>query len=62
MWKLYKSLMTGEVIGAFKTNEDGSFISVSLDNPEYLAWVAEGNEPLPAQEPASNKEYVATLP
>jgi hypothetical protein len=51
MWKLYKSIMTGEVIGAFKTNEDGSFISVSLDNPEYLAWLAKGNTPLPADMP-----------
>ena len=49
MWKLYKAIMTGEVIGAFKTNEDGSFISVSLDNPEYLAWLEEGNTPQEAE-------------
>jgi hypothetical protein len=51
MWKLYKTPTTGEVIGASKTNEDGSFISVSLDNPEYLAWLAAGNTPEPADEP-----------
>ena len=47
MWKLYKTPVTGEIIGVFKIKGDGSFTSVSLDNPEYLAWLEEGNEPLP---------------
>ena len=41
--------------GAFKINEDGSVISFlfnedNTDYQAYLAWVADGNEPLPADE------------
>jgi hypothetical protein len=47
----------GETEGIYYTNEQGQMISFILggNNPEeeaYLAWVAEGNEPLPAQEQA----------
>lgn len=36
--------------------EDGVFIPASEDNTDYqayLAWLAEGNEPLPADEPTN---------
>lgn len=50
MYKLIKTLSGESVI---KTNEDGSktAFSMNADNTDYqtyLAWVAEGNEPLPA--------------
>lgn len=47
---------TGEVVYAVKKqNEDGSITCFVLetDSPEYaeyLKWLAEGNEPLPADE------------
>jgi hypothetical protein len=50
-YKLYKTINGADAI--LKTNEDGSISSfiLGLDNPEeeaYLKWIAEGNEPLPA--------------
>ena len=53
MYKLYKYL--DEVVGAYKENSDGSrivftFAPDNTDYQEYLKWVAEGNEPLPADE------------
>jgi hypothetical protein len=55
MYKLYKTSF-GQT-GILKTNEDGSFTSFSenpdnTDYQQYLEWVAEGNEPLPADEGA----------
>lgn len=52
-YKLYKT-MTGQD-GVVYTNEQGHTVSflLGLDNPEeeaYLAWVAEGNTPIPAEE------------
>ncbi len=35
---------------------DGREESMSMDNPEYLAWVAAGNEPLPYVEPEKPPE------
>lgn len=51
-YKLYKT-MTGQT-GVFYTNEQGQTVSFLLDvnAPEeqaYLKWLAEGNEPLPAE-------------
>ena len=52
MYKLYKT-SSGQT-GISKQNEDGSVTSF-LENPDntdyqaYLAWLAEGNEPLPAE-------------
>ena len=52
MYKLTKSL-SGESVIRF--NADGSNTSIpfdpaNTDYQEYLKWVAEGNEPLPADE------------
>ena len=52
-YKLYKTILGQD--GALIVNEDGSMTSF-LFNPEnqdyqvYLAWIAEGNQPLPAEE------------
>lgn len=53
-YKLYKTT-TGDD-AAIRTNEDGGTTSFLFDpsNTDYqafLAWKAEGNEPLPADEP-----------
>ena len=53
-YKLYTRLGKTIPDAVCSVNEDGSSISFVLnaDNPEekaYLAWVAEGNEPLPAE-------------
>jgi hypothetical protein len=56
MYKLYKTI-TGDD-AAIKTNDDGSFVSFifapdNTDYQEYLKWVELGNQPEPADEPAS---------
>jgi trimethylamine:corrinoid methyltransferase-like protein len=53
MYKLLKDI-DGNVFGAAKT-ENGFTISfhfdpANTDYQEYLKWVAEGNQPLPADE------------
>ena len=56
-YKLYNSVITGELVSIIK-NPDGAIRTCIPLNPantdyqEYLAWVAEGNEPLPADEPS----------
>jgi hypothetical protein len=47
----------GETDGVMRFNDDGSITSfpsnpANTDYQAYLAWLAEGNEPLPADEPA----------
>jgi len=58
MYKLVKDNLTNQVSGIIRTNLDGTITSfgISPDNTdyqEYLAWLAEGNEPLPPDEPPS---------
>ena len=54
MYKLYK--WRGQLVDAvMKTANDGSQISIpfdpmNTDYQEYLKWVAEGNQPEPADE------------
>ena len=52
-YKLYKTVEGKNA--ALKTNDDGSTISFIFDHDNtdyqaYLAWVAQGNTPLPADE------------
>jgi len=52
MYKLVKNFMTGE-INVVEKIESRSFIPFNLDcneYREYLAWLAEGNTPEPADE------------
>lgn len=47
--------LKGNPCAICKTNEDGSGMSIPMnpdntDYQQYLAWVAEGNEPLPADQ------------
>jgi len=52
MYKLYKTINGQDAV--IKTNEDGSttsfiFNESNTDYQAYLAWLEEGNTPLPAE-------------
>lgn len=52
MYKLYKSKELGVLCGVIRLT-DNAWIPMNEDNTDYqqyLAWLAEGNEPLPAEE------------
>lgn len=54
-YKLYKRFQDKEFDAAFTINEDGGMTSflfdpANTDYQAYLAWVAEGNKPQPAEE------------
>ena len=54
MYQLHNDLITNASI-AIKNLNNGKYIPfdpANRDYQEYLAWLAEGNEPLPADEPA----------
>ena len=53
MYKLTKSLITGEINGV-ETQQGKFTLCIPMDESNtdyqaYLKWVAEGNEPLPAE-------------
>jgi hypothetical protein len=55
MYKLIKHDITGTDYGALRDNGDGTMTSFAFDPANtdyqaYLAWVAEGNTPEPAEE------------
>ena len=52
-YKLYNSARTGELASIIKNPDDAVRLCIPIntdntDYQEYLAWLAEGNEPLPA--------------
>ena len=57
MYQLFKEPRTAEVIAIIRL-DDHIFIPFDLANTsyqEYLQWLAEGNEPLPADEPETTE-------
>lgn len=55
MYKIINSDQKMNSMAGILRIKDNAFIPTSLDNTDYqqyLAWVAEGNEPLPADEVA----------
>ncbi len=56
MYKLQLSKSSGEVAAVSRTDDSGQvwfipFDPANTDYQAYLAWLAEGNEPLPADAP-----------
>ena len=50
IWKLIKNPITGQADVVWRKWEDGKQESCLVTAEEYVAWVAEGNTPLPADE------------
>ena len=51
MYKLLKDVATGQIYGVLKNNSISiPFDQANTDYQAYLKWVAEGNEPLPADD------------
>jgi hypothetical protein len=53
MYKLVPKLPTGETLNVVNRLSDNAFIPFDPDNTDYqayLAWLAEGNTPQPADE------------
>tara|TARA_R110000868_G_scaffold23354_1_gene94318 strand:+ start:330 stop:506 length:177 start_codon:yes stop_codon:yes gene_type:complete len=48
-WKYYKDI-SGKEIGIAKINDDGSYSTILLSDPNVAKWLAEGNTPTPADE------------
>ena len=50
IWKLIKDPITGQENVVWRELEDGRQESMAITAEAYLAWVSEGNTPLPADE------------
>ena len=50
IWKLMPMLPTQTTQVVWRELEDGRQESCLVTAPEYLAWLAEGNKPLPADD------------
>ena len=48
IWKLLPKPLIAEVQSVGRVWETGKSETTTVDSPEYLAWLAEGNTPLPA--------------
>jgi len=55
MYKLYVNPETNRVVGVIRLSDNAfiPFDPANTDYQAYLKWLAEGNEPLPADEPAA---------
>jgi hypothetical protein len=53
IYKLLHKTMDGVQLLARIDDDNICRVTCSEDNPEYLAWVAEGNTPIPADEPTA---------
>ena len=53
MYKLQKDIVAKQICSVVRTTDNASipFDSANTDYQQYLAWLAEGNEPLPPDEP-----------
>ena len=59
MYQIINDPITGQPAQCIKRLSDNAFIPfdpANRDYAEYLEWLAEGNEPLPADEPIADAE------